>query len=476
MVADPNTLKFIESLESLPSLPTVASRVAGETQGESASVKEISDLIEKDMALTAKILQVVNSSLYGFTREIDSVEDAVGLMGFKQVGNLALGISVVSSFPHKEVYGFSYSDFWERSVGNAVAATVTAGHLKSFSDNSLFTTALLQDIGTCVLVRHAPLAYGNAIGMAKERDIHAIHTEREVLGTDHAEVGAFLAEQWNLPQTLQKAIRHHHFTEFGQDLHEDIGLNGESTTVKVINLANLMTDVMFEEDGESKMGSLADRARAQLGLDQKQIDTILDKLPEEISAIRSLFTVEEGEEEEESHSHEFFDDCPKCGSDSHIRFCGECGTSLVVGSTEVPSGGAKDYKVLVAEDSEAIRTAIVTLLKKRGFSVVVAMNGEEAVKFAGMEDPDLILMDIRMPVLDGLGALQKMRQDVRTQTTPVIMLTSVTSLDTVTEAIGYGATDYVAKPFTIKKLLGTIEKYTIHAGQSADSAEETQEA
>ena len=63
MVADPNTFQFIESLENLPSLPTVAARVAGETQGESASVKEVSDLIEKDMALSAKILQVVNSSL-----------------------------------------------------------------------------------------------------------------------------------------------------------------------------------------------------------------------------------------------------------------------------------------------------------------------------------------------------------------------------------------------------------------------------
>jgi two-component system cell cycle response regulator len=127
VVANPKTFQFIESLENLPSLPTVAARVASETQGEGASVKEVSDLIEKDLALSAKILQVVNSSLYGFTREIDSVTDAVGLMGFKQVGNLGLGISVVSSFPQKEVYGFSYSDFWERSVSNAVAATIAAG-------------------------------------------------------------------------------------------------------------------------------------------------------------------------------------------------------------------------------------------------------------------------------------------------------------------------------------------------------------
>jgi HD-like signal output (HDOD) protein/CheY-like chemotaxis protein len=464
MVVNPNTLQFIESLETLPSLPTVAAKVAGETRGEVASVKEVSDLIEKDIALSAKILQVVNSSLYGFTREIDSVTDAVGLMGFKQVGNLALGISVFSSFPQKEVFGFSYSDFWERSVSNAVAATVAAGKLKTYSDNGLFTTSLLQDIGTCVLVRHAPLAYGNAIGMAKERDIHPIMTEREVLGTDHAEVGAYLAEQWNLPQTLQKAIRHHHFTEFDQAIDE-IGLNGESTTVQLINLANLMTSVMYDEDGEEKMGTLRDRGWKQLGLNQNQIDEILGDMPMEIESIRSLFKVEEGEEEEVLQTQEFYDECPKCASDSHIRFCGECGTSLVISGGPPDDSGPKNFKVLVAEDSEAIRTAIVTLLKKRGFDVVVALNGEEAVKMSGTENPDLILMDIRMPVLDGIEALQLMRQNIRTQTTPVIMLTSVTSPDTVTEAIGFGATDYVAKPFTIKKLLGTIEKYTIKASE-----------
>jgi DNA-binding response OmpR family regulator len=71
--------------------------------------------------------------------------------------------------------------------------------------------------------------------------------------------------------------------------------------------------------------------------------------------------------------------------------------------------------------------------------------------------------------MNGIEALQLMRKDIRTQTTPVIILTSVTSLDTVTEEIGFGAAAYVAKPFTIKKLLGTIEKYTIKA--SADDSE-----
>ena len=161
-----------------------------------------------------------------------------------------------------------------------------------------------------------------------------------------------------------------------------------------------------------------------------------------------------------------YDECPKCGCDAHIRFCGECGTSLVIGEEKAPTG-PKVFSVLVAEDSEPIRVAISTLLKMRGFSVIIATNGEEAVSLAGTMNPDLVLMDIQMPDLSGLGALKRIRQDIRTKSTPVIMLTSLTSLRSVTEAMSAGATDYVAKPFTIRKLIGRIEKYTTEAAATS---------
>ncbi|MBK33988.1 MAG: hypothetical protein CME26_00475 [Gemmatimonadetes bacterium] len=458
MVAPAKPLEFLDNLENLPTLPTVAARVANAAQDETASVKEISDLIEKDFALSAKILQVVNSSLYGFTREIDSVNGAVGLMGFKQVGNLALGISVVSSFPQQQIFGFSYQDFWHRSVGHAVAATMTASQIGDKSEG-LFTTALLQDIGTCIMVKHLPLAYGNAMGMARERDIHPIHTEREVLGADHAEVGAHLAQHWNLPSNIQATIRHHHFSEFGDDPDPET-VNGYTDAIRIINFSNLLTDALYDESDDDRYQDRVKRAAPYLKLTQKQIDTMFDRLPEEIHSVQSLFQ-SETEEEEPQTVDQFYDECPKCASTSIIQFCGECGTSLLKGSGPSDDGeSGKNYKILVAEDSEAIRTAIVSLLRKRGYNVVIAFNGEEAVQLAGKEQPDLILMDIRMPVMDGLEALRHIRLDVRSQQMPVIMLTSVTSLDTVTDAISRGATDYVAKPFRIKKLLATIVKYT----------------
>ncbi len=460
-------LLYIEKLEDLPTLPSIASRVVSVTSETDTSVKAVASLIEKDMALSAKILQVINSSFYSFTREIISVSEAVSLMGFQQVGTLALGISVIENFTQERIFGFSYREFWERSVGHAVAATMTAARTESDLPNGVFTTALLQDIGTYVLVRYLPLAYGDAKGVARERCIHSVHAERQVMGTDHAEVGALLAERWNLPRPMHASIRHHHFFEFGPELDPEVEQDGMGALTKVINVSNLITDVLYEEDGEERRATLDERAGEYLGLDQRQLDEILDVLPGEIESVKSLFQLDRSlEAQPEAMEKTYHDLCPKCDSGFSVKFCGDCGTSLL--RTDKKERGEGGNKVLVAEDSEAIRTAIVTLLRKRGYKIFIALNGEEAVEMARQEQPDLILMDIKMPVMDGIEALRLIRRDLRLQATPMVMLTSITNLNTVTEAIESGANDYIAKPFKVYKLLERVEKY-VHASTPSSS-------
>ena len=470
---DSDVLSMIGRAKDLPTLSTVAMKVVSVATGKETSVKEVADLIEKDMALSAKILQVINSPFYGFSRGITSVSEAVGLMGFKQVGNLALGISVMGSIPRHEIFGFSFQEFWERSVGQAVAAVKTTAIVKSESSHSIFTTALLQDIGTCLLVRYMPLAYGYAMALAKERKIHIVQAEQEVMGTDHAEVGALLAERWNLPATILVPIRHHHFSEFGPDLDPEVDRQEVSTEVRAVNVSNLMTDVLYEEDGEERKGVLLERAQEFIGLDQTQVGEILESLPEEIDRAKSLFRpdVEPREiaevevpdrpepiEEDEENYHDL---CPECGSDVGLKFCGNCGTSLKVAPVRRERVKGQK-KILVAEDSAATRTAISNMLRRMGYEVLLALDGEEAVELARKEQPELILMDVLMPIMDGIEALKIIRSDVRLRTTPVVMLTSVTDIRMVTEAIESGANDYIAKPFSVTLLTERVERY-VHA-------------
>ncbi len=470
---DVAALQYIEKLDSLPTLPVIASKVANLTSGRSeTSVKEVAELIEKDVALSAKILQVINSSFYAFSRDIISLSEAVSLMGFQQVGNLALGLSVVENFPQATTYGFDYREFWERSVGNAVASVMVATKAGSEVSNGAFTTSLLQNIGTYVLVRYLPLAFGDAAGVARERGIHTVHAEREMIGTDHAEVGALLAERWSLPKGMQTAIGHHHFSEFGPIPDPEVEQDEAGPMVRVLNVANLITDVLYEPDGEEQRDGLVEKAHDLVGLTQQQIDEIIGTLPREVDSVKSLFQLDRagGVAEEEELEAGYHERCPKCASQHAIKFCGDCGSSLRKDTPREVREGT-DNKVLVAEDSEGIRIAILSLLRKRGYKTFVALDGQEAVDIASQEQPDLILMDIKMPGLDGIEALRVLRRDIRLQSTPVVMLTSVTDLNTVTEAIESGANDYIAKPFKISKLMECVEKY-VHA-KTADPLEKS---
>ena len=106
-------------------------------------------------------------------------------------------------------------------------------------------------------------------------------------------------------------------------------------------------------------------------------------------------------------------------------------------------------KILIVEDNPQNLKVAMMALRPGGYDFVQAVDGEEAVKVAIEEKPDLILMDIMMPVMDGIEALRRIRGDVRLRTTPIVMLTSVTDVKAVTEAIESGANDYIAKPFSV---------------------------
>lgn len=438
-------IEIIEQADDLPTLPTVATKVISVTSGSDTSVKEVGELIEKDVALSAKILQVINSPFYGFSRGITSVSEAVGLMGFRQVGNLALGISVMNTLPQDNTIGFNFQNFWERCVGQAVSAVKLTAVSKPDTSHSIFTTALLQDIGTCLLVRYAPLLYGYSLALSKERTVHIAVSEREAIGATHAEIGASLASHWNLPASIRIPIRHHHFTEFGDQIPTEVHNHNLTFETGVLSVSNLMTTVLYDKDASQPLrNNLYKRTKDLIDIDPNKVDEILNILPDEIDRVKTLFSpIKAGEDDTEENEVPDSD-----SSRQAIR-------------QSVPSRKRKN-KILVAEDSAATRIAISNMLKRMSYDVVIAFNGQEAVALARREKPDLILMDVHMPIMDGLDALREIRSDTELRSTPVVMLTSVTDIRMVTEAIESGANDYIAKPFQVSLLIERVERY-IHA-------------
>ena len=454
-MTEEDVLRIMETAEDFPTLSTVATQIAQMTSDLQVPVSEVARLISMDVALSTKLLRLVNSSFYGLSGKVSEIPQAISILGYRKVGSLALGLAVMETFSRPIATGFDLKLFWERSVCNAVAVGIIASRLRHTFPAEAFTAGLLQDIGSLFLAQYFPAEYSGVIGMARALNVHPAVAEREVTGLDHAAVGALLSRHWKLPPIFEETIREHHCVE----LETDVSSSPLADTIRVINLSSLVTDACYEESKREKIFLLRERAHALFGLGKKSVDTLLEKVPKEFVEAASSFEITTrlkppADEHEQADAVKALTKCPHCGAKGLGRFCVECGASLVRWSSRELS-----RRILIADDSVATRRALAFVIKKMGYEVVEAADGAEALDMARTHRPGLIILDIMMPVLNGIDVLKILRKEPATAGAPVVVLTSLTDSATVVEAIEAGANDYIIKPYTSNTIVDRVQKY-----------------
>lgn len=211
-----NLLERIKDIVDLPTIPTTLTRILEITGRDDSSVADLAKVVMVDQALAAKLLRVANSPLYGLPRQINNIDRAITMLGFIEVRNLAVSMSVFESLymPSKQVGEFSRSTFWEHSFIVAHASRVLARELRLEGGNA-FTAGLLHDIGKVFLDLQIPALFTRIVEMVAAEKSTFFTVESRVLGTAHDEIGAYLLDSWNLPNELVKAVRHHHRPIYG---------------------------------------------------------------------------------------------------------------------------------------------------------------------------------------------------------------------------------------------------------------------
>lgn len=201
----------IAHVGDLPAVPTVVSGVIEMTEDPSVPMSDVSELIQRDPALTAKILRVSNSPYYGMRQYVGTLKLALVILGAREVRNIVVGIAVFDTLRNERTEVLLADDFWNHSLGVAALAKKISSSLDLMMQGEDFIAGLLHDIGKMVLSRSLGERYVTLYRAAAVKDEEALFAlENEKLGFNHCDAGAALCSKWNLPQVLCDAIYYHH--------------------------------------------------------------------------------------------------------------------------------------------------------------------------------------------------------------------------------------------------------------------------
>ena len=198
-------------IKSLAPLPKLAQRIMEISHDPNSTPKDLADIIQRDQVLTAKILKIVNSAYYGFPRKIGHIDRAIIVLGFNEVNNITLAACLMQVYPiGGESPYFDREAFWLHSLSTAFIARSLSSQIPALNPREAFVVGLLHDIGMVVLDQQFREIFNHVLALAKEKNQPLYEISREVLNTDHAEIGGIIADSWNLPSNLVNAIQYHH--------------------------------------------------------------------------------------------------------------------------------------------------------------------------------------------------------------------------------------------------------------------------
>lgn len=202
--------QMVQDVSTIHSLPMFYSQLSEAIDHPRSSIADIAKIISEDQGLTARILKLANSPLFGYFSKIETITHAVTIIGVLQVRDLALALSVMDVFAGIPENMVNMEQFWRHSLATGLAARHLATSQREASLERFFVAGILHDVGRLVMYIRDPDHCLKVLEHCRSCGELMYRGEREVFGFDHAEVGGALLRHWKIPPRVAEPVERHH--------------------------------------------------------------------------------------------------------------------------------------------------------------------------------------------------------------------------------------------------------------------------
>ncbi len=273
--------QLVEGIVGLVSLPEVCIRISEMVESPRYSASDIGKVISKDVALTARLLRIVNSAFYRFPSKIETVSRAITIVGNRELKDLVLAATIAGVFERISSDLISLDAFWRHGIYCGILSRLIAEKCNVLHSERLFAAGLMHDIGKLVICYKLPKVARQISILSIEDNISLHIAEQQMLGFNHADVGAELMNIWGFPSSHKMVAQYH---------HNPLDASEHSVEVSIVYLANIISHMA--ESGEINRGrinAIDKQIWRTTKVDKNKIETLLVDSREQFIEALSLF-------------------------------------------------------------------------------------------------------------------------------------------------------------------------------------------
>jgi len=269
--------RLFSRISEVSSLPSVALQIIELANDPKTGADDLLEAVRSDPALAMRLMRTVNSSYYALDEKVSDLKQAIMLLGFNEVRNLALTAYMAQLFKDTAGHGpYTRRGLWNHMVGSGMVARLLAQTCDAIPPQEAYLAGLLHDVGLILIDQYLHEPFCRVLD-ALTPDTPLVEVETRILGFDHARLGRFVAEKWNLPEHLTEAIGCHHDPKNSSPRHRE--------TVYIVTLANFFCHLkQLPALGMRNTQVPPTEHFNTLGLEKQQVWLILEQLDEVLNS------------------------------------------------------------------------------------------------------------------------------------------------------------------------------------------------